>query len=435
MLGHLNGYILFPILEKITKRDILTKYRKLKRFELLPHDKKLELNKKYLVEILEYSQSTIPYYKELFQKYNFQPEKCYRDIKYLHELPILNKEIVRERIKDLKVKSAGHKRKTGGSTGQSVFFFYDNEGLDWSAAINLMSYHMAGNEAHKRDAHISSSIGVEPKTFKSKFIDFMKMSSQNRRRIMINSFSDEDLGQTFEALKLWKPYLLQGHPSTAFAIAEYIRRFGHEGITYCNVFEPSGEMLTEKMVETIERYLKCKVVNRYGNAEFGVMAHSKYEDSFNRLKVFDRCFYVEECEESNLIVTGFTNTGMPLLRYDTGDMATVKNEIDGTYIYDIRGRIHDQVDIAGESYATHYIMDYIDHKIKNVREFQIIIKDRIAPILKIVLENDNDKKRINEQLKQRWPEGLYIEFISFSDLETVGWRQKFRHVIDKRQNV
>ena len=77
-------------------------------------------------------------------------------------------------------------------------------------------------------------------------------------------------------------------------------------------------------------------------------------------------------------------------------------------------------------------MDYLDHRIKNVREFQIVIKDNTYPILKIVPENEKDKMRIYNELKSRWPEGIYIEFIDFQDLETVGWRQKFRHVIDKR---
>ena len=33
MIRYFNGYVLFPILEKVAKRDIFSKYRELKRFE------------------------------------------------------------------------------------------------------------------------------------------------------------------------------------------------------------------------------------------------------------------------------------------------------------------------------------------------------------------------------------------------------------------
>ena len=123
---------------------------------------------------------------------------------------------------------------------------------------------------------------------------------------------------------------------------------------------------------------------------------------------------------------------MPLIRYNTGDIATVKEESNGRFIYSIQGRIHDIVNINGEEYATHYIMDYLDHKIRGVREFQIIILNEELPILNIVPENLNDVLRIESEVKARWPKGLSVKFINFSDLEKVGWREKFRHVIDRR---
>jgi phenylacetate-coenzyme A ligase PaaK-like adenylate-forming protein len=123
------------------------------------------------------------------------------------------------------------------------------------------------------------------------------------------------------------------------------------------------------------------------------------------------------------------------LRYDTGDIGTVVRESDGTYIYDIQGRIHDTVSINGEDYATHFIMDYLDHKIRNIREFQIHLNDSAAPTLNIVPESEADSDRIRAEIIQRWPQGLDITFIKYEDLQKVGWRQKFRHIIDQRVNI
>lgn len=77
-------------------------------------------------------------------------------------------------------------------------------------------------------------------------------------------------------------------------------------------------------------------------------------------------------------------------------------------------------------------MDYFDHKITGVREFQIVLKTEELPVLNIVPERSIDIPRIKNMIKDRWPTGLVINFLKFEELERVGWRQKFRHIIDKR---
>lgn len=432
LIRYFNAYVLYPVLEKKSKRLIAPKLKELRRFEKLSKHDQDVIRKRELHRSLEHSRLYVPYYKDLFASVGFEPAKVLRDIKFIQDLPVLTKEIIRSETERIKLPSAHHVRKTGGSTGQSVYFYYDDVGLDWTSAINLLAYEFAGNHPYKLDAHISSEIGVEPTTKKGRFLDWLKLFSQNRSRVMVRSFSDEDLQRSFESLNSRRPFLLQGHPSSGYAIANYIERKGLRGPRYCSVFEPSGETLTPKMAISMENNLGCKVVNRYGNAEFGVMAHSRPIDSFEKLKVFDRAFYMEETQNSNLIVSNFTNLGFPLFRYETGDVGTVQVDADGTFISHLQGRIHDVVEIAGESYATHYVMDYLDHKIHGIREFQIVMLDDRHPILSIVAEQDSDAPRIQSEVSSRWPSGLEIRFVKFEELERVGWQNKFRHVIDKR---
>lgn len=432
MIRHFNGYVLFPLLERASKRKILPKLAELKRFENINRRSQLEIQKEEFYKFLTFCKSEVPFYRDLFKKQSFIPEKILSDIRYLMELPPLTKDIIRENVNRLRMPTAHHVRKTGGSTGQSVHFYYDNHGLDWTSAINLQAYDMAKNFRHKKDCHISSELGLKPPTKKDLLFDKLKLFSQNRKKLMIESFSDKDLEWSYLNLKRIKPYLLQGHPSTAFAIAEYIERQEYPKQKYCTIFEPSGEMLTPKIVDSIEKNLGAKVVNRYGNAEFGVMAHSRLTEPYNKLKVFERAFFIEECHSDKLIVSNCTNFGMPLLRYETGDIGTVISQPDGVFIHDIQGRIHDTVLINNISYATHYLMDYFDHKITGVREFQIVLKTEELPVLNIVPERSIDIPRIKNMIKDRWPTGLVINFLKFEELERVGWRQKFRHIIDKR---
>lgn len=432
MIRHFNAYVLFPFLERIAKREIAPKLIELQRFAQLTLAEQEEFRRKELHKILSFSRANVPYYQDLFKSISFDENKVLKDIKYVEDLPLLTKDIIRENVERIRLPAGVHARKTGGSTGQSAFFYYDNPGLDWASAMNLYAYELAGNYPHLRDCHISSELGIIPPTRKDRFLDWLKLFSQNRKRIMIRSFSEEDLEISFRQLKAYKPYLVQGHPSSAYAIASYIKQKNLKKHRYCHVFEPSGETLTPKMAETIAEYIGCRVVNRYGNAEFGVMAHSRPQDPYTKLQVFNRAFYIEPTEKNAIIASNFTNYSFPLFRYDTGDIATVRNEADGSFIYDIQGRIHDLVRIDNEDYATHYLMDYLDHKIRRVREFQVLIRDQADPLLNVVPEDENDKERIRQELKARWPSGLDIDFINYEDLKKMGWRQKFRHIVDLR---
>ncbi len=435
MIRYFNSYVLFPILEKMSKRQIVSKYRELKKFNSLPISEQNRIQRNELHRTLLFCKDRIPYYQDLFKKVSFDVDLVLKDPRHIQELPLLTKEIVREHTDRIRLPGAIHGRKTGGSTGQSVYFYYDDEGLDWTAAVNLIAYDMAGNFPHKKDCHISSELNLGKAPLKYRVMDSLKLFSQNRNRLMIHSFSNHDLEKTFNDLKKIRPFLLQGHPSSGYAIADYIKNQKIKPKKYCDVFEPSGETLTPKMVETMETYLGCKVVNRYGNAEFGVMAHTRPQDPYNKLLIFNRAFYAEETDKGNLIFSNLTNLSMPLLRYDTGDVGTVKNEEDGSFIYDIQGRIHDLVKINQEDFTTHYIMDYLDHKIRRIREFQILIQDGVLPVINIVPESVEDQPRIEKALKDKWPLGISVQFIDYEQLKKVGWQQKFRHVIDLRGKV
>lgn len=435
MLNYLNGYVLFPLMERYAKRNISAKFHELRTFERLGNEAQKQQQTKELVSLLQFCATEVPYYRDLFQKLQFSPDKVQKDVKYLQDLPLLTKQIVRDNTEKLKSSTAIHARKTGGSTGQSAFFFFDNEGLDWTAAINLLSYSMAGKKPHHRDLHTSADqdlLGIKPKTLKTKLINGLKLTVMNRNVLMVSSFADEDLGKLFATIKRHRPYLVQAHPSTMSALANYVKSKSLNAKNYFSVLEPTGEMLTDKIVQNVTEAFGCKIVNRYGNAEFGVVAHSKYEDSYNRLMVFRRAFYIEECEDAPLVITNFTNRGFPLIRYDTGDVGTVREENDGCFLYDIKGRVHDIVTIGERNYPTHFIMDVLDHKVGGIREFQIVLENNELPHLKIVPEPQQSQERIQQTIRQIFPTGLKISFIEIEHLETSGWRKKFRHVIDHR---
>ena len=201
-----------------------------------------------------------------------------------------------------------------------------------------------------------------------------------------------------------------------------------------NVFESSGELLERKKRSKIAEALDCKVVDRYGLAEFGVVAYQVQGEA--DLQVFDSFVYPEsvliegDSHEPEMVLTGLTNYFMPLIRYRTGDRGTVAENEEGFFITDITGRIHDIVVIDDRQYPTHYVQDVLD-RIGGIQEFQIVTRQGSNMTLALVPESSANRQEIETRIAEYWGDAFEIVFIDQSDLVTVGWREKFRYVVNQ----
>ena len=228
--------------------------------------------------------------------------------------------------------------------------------------------------------------------------------------------------------------MVHAHPSTIYALALWAKK-NDKSKRIFNVFESSGELLDAKKRAVISDVLQCKVVDRYGLAEFGVVAY-QLDDNEN-LQVFDSFVYPEakvfdsEAQAPELVFTGLTNYFMPLIRYRTGDRGEVVESQQGMFISNIAGRIHDLVVINNVQYPTHYVQDVLD-RIGGVQEFQIINSDNSKMKLSLVPEAAANHEEIIIKVKNYWGDAFDVVFVDYADLVTVGWRDKFRYVVNQQ---
>lgn len=435
--NYINAYVLYPFLESIQKRDILSKLNLLKKDSLLPFNERLQIRRKKLIEILNIAKNHVPYYRDLFRHIGFDPDKVEKDIAYFYELPYLTKEIIREQgnrlLNDKYPKNSLHIRKTGGSTGPSALIYYSQGALDWTAATNLFVLEWTGKKRHMKEVHLSSRF---PETFplKDRIKEYIKCMALNRVNIMTDSFDYKALKKVWNKLKKVKPYLIQGHPSTLYALALFVKETENRGEGIIKVFESTGELLDKKKREVIKDVFNCQIFNRYGNAEFGVVAYQTKENS-DKLKVIDYMVWPEilqiEGDTYEIVLTGLTNDAMPLIRYRTGDLGTLEKQEDGFYLKNIQGRIHEVVKIGDKNYPTHYIQDLLD-RIGGVDEFQIEIRDNAPLLLRLVVSEESARDNIKHHIKSWWNNDVEIEFTDFNGLKRVGWREKFKYVISSK---
>ena len=442
-MSHIATYIVYPLLERYLKRDVRSKITTLKRYYSQNFEERKRYQKQALIRNLEAAGQNVPYYRDLFRKIQFSPKKVQKDIKYLQDVPFLTKKIIQEN-KDRMLNENLDKEKlvvakTGGSTGPSTMVYYSQEAVDWTSATNQVVLQWAGRKRYMKELHLASRF---PEVFplKDRIKEHIKCFAMNRSNIFTHSFDDEDLLSIWKILRKRRPYLLQGHPSTMYALANFINKQKLAAEQVIHIFESTGEVLDFRKRALIEKVFRCRCVDRYGNAEIGVIA---YETDYDKhlLKVTDYMVYPESIAVENnsmqeaknnsmqeIVVTSLTNDAMPFIRYKTGDLGLLSENQDGYFYFDIQGRIHDHVKINGKTYPTHYIQDLLD-RIGGIEEFQVEQHAVSKILLRIVPCPWANTEDIDRRLNSWWGDSVNTEFTDYNGLKRSGWRGKFQYLV------
>jgi phenylacetate-CoA ligase len=431
--GLLSAYAAYPLAEKHENRAIRPKLAELRRHYRRPFQERLAIARERLYQILAFAGQSVPYYRELFAVKNFDPEKVRDDPRRLAELPYLTKDIIREQGERLLSRPLAqvrhHACKTGGSTGVSCVIYYDQEAADHAAAVTLYARERIGKKKYHPELHCACRFpDPEPPQWPSR--GDWHCLAMNRSNIFFDRIDDAGLETMWRTLKRRRPYLVHEHPSTLYALACYIERRYQSGKAF-EVFESSGELLQTYMREKIAKVLRCRIIDRYGLAELGVMAY-ELDGEQGGLQTLESESWPEsrpaEDGEDELILTGFRNRLMPLIRLATGDKAKVQETENAFVLTNVVGRIHDIASINGVPHPTHHIMDMLDHRVGGIQEFQIDLR-AAPPILRIAPEPQANPAEIAAKLESYWPGAFAVEFVGHDAFVRVGHRAKFRHVV------
>jgi phenylacetate-CoA ligase len=421
--------------EKIEGRNISAKLRLIESEYEKDYQLRKTQNRVALIELVEFAGKHVPYYRELFREIGFEPSDLTTNFENFSKIPFLTKEIIRSEGDRLLVDGCQntklYKMKTGGSTGQSAIISYSQDDADFSSAITLYSRSSIGMKKNMPEVHFASRF-PEKFPLKDRLKEHAKTLAMNRANIFVDSIDDKNLARVWRKLKNCRPYLVHAHPSTIYALALYVKKYYGPSKAF-EVFESSGELLDHNKRKTISEALCCNVVDRYGLAEFGIVAYQN-DKSSNDLRVYDTYVFPEMyhynngANEPELVFTSLRNRTMPLIRYRTGDRGTLMEGNDGFKIKEITGRIHDFIFIGGTKYPTHYIQDVLD-RIGGVEEFQIFIGKDGRNTLKLVLESEVNSIDTIHKIQTWWGKDIQIQQISHDELARVGWRDKFRYVV------
>jgi phenylacetate-CoA ligase len=280
-----------------------------------------------LQALLQHAYDTVPFYQERFKQIGASPGDII-GMDDLRRLPVLTKADLRTDKSRLLSTSFDRKdlccKKTSGSTGVALEVWVDEASMQWKRACTARSDEWSGWRFGERIGMIWGNPDYLQRGWRGLFrnvvlereyyLDTLKMDSAGLSR-----FAD--------VLRSKRPPLLFGHAHSVYLFAEYVRQQGIHDI------RPRG-IITSAMVlhswqrAVVEKTFGCKVTNRYGCEEVGLIACECEEH--NGLHINSDNLVVETVrdgrpaapgEPGSVVVTDLTNRAMPLIRYQVGDVA------------------------------------------------------------------------------------------------------------------
>jgi phenylacetate-CoA ligase len=280
-----------------------------------------------LYTLLNSAYMGIPYYKNLFDSIGFNPKTDFKTLEDLKKIPILSKEEARflggKRLIDERYEKDSLVFRTSGSSGSP--FQVSIYKQQWAIEQGVIWRHWAWNGYKFRDKMAIVRSFVPPNdqhlTRKEVLRNFMFFSPFH--------LNDQQMAIYLDTMIAEKVTILRGYPSSLATLAEFVLRTKHAVPPNIKTALVASEFLSDQDRYIIETAFKTKVSNHYGLAEQIVMMGDceKHEGLHN----YEEYGYLEllDTDQPNIkriIGTNLHNITMPLIRYDTGDLAEISEQ-------------------------------------------------------------------------------------------------------------
>lgn len=329
----LSGYSLLLDRERYGERfrgfrDLLAKTEWYSESELLAYqDERLRAT-------IAHAYETVPFYRRRFDECKLKPTDI-RGQRDLPKIPLLTRDDVRAHFGEL-WSSRIHRgaRKTGhtsGTTGTPLTVGYDEQTIGMAYAALDRHYRWAGCRLARDGNRIAVARGNVIVPLHQKKPPFWRLN-RCHNQLLLSSFhlSKQNLPAYFEELARFKPAVLDGYPSTLYVLAKFLQSCGQTFPVRAAI--TSSETLYDFQRALIEERFQCRVFDYYALAERVVFSSEcdRHEGHHVAMEygvaevVDDKGQPVSDGAVGKLVGTSLHNDAMPLIRYVTSDMTSLR---------------------------------------------------------------------------------------------------------------
>lgn len=289
-----------------------------------------------LRQLIEYVYEHVPYYRQVMGERGLTPADV-QSVEELEKLPLLTKEIVRQRFSDLLSDefdiNTVARGNTSGTTGSPLEICYDDSMIRMNYAVLDRQYQWADTNLGRfgdRVAVIRGNVIVPLKQRRPPFWRYNYL----HRQLLLSSFhlSRENLAAYIQEIARFNPRVLDGYPSTLYVLAKYLKNEGRKLPLHAVL--SSSETLYDFQRQTIEESFDCRVYDYFGSAERVLFAaecdaHMGHHicSEYGVTEILDFDWQPTPIgEEGTLVATALHNFAMPMIRYVTNDRSALKRE-------------------------------------------------------------------------------------------------------------
>ncbi len=331
MYSILNRHVLYPLYFTLKKDARLKRLKEITKNQWLSKDEIIEKQFRNVLTMFQYAYKNVPYYRRRYSAQNID----LTDIKTREDfakLPVLNKKDLQNNLKQLLSEACStedlYEDSSGGSTGKPTIFFGDRRNVHKKYAANILTDTWTGWQIGERSVYLW---GADREINKLRVFKEKILQKYILRQDTLNAFSMSEKRMEFFARQLQKqqPSLIVAYSNAAFLFAKFLKKNGISGISPKGIV-CSAETLTEEKRKIIEEVFQCKVLNRYGSREVGLIAaECPYQQGLhiNANDVYVEFVHIGDGKQFEIIVTDLNNYVMPFIRYNMGDMAQQKESM------------------------------------------------------------------------------------------------------------
>ncbi len=352
---------------------------------------------------------------------NYAKKNClfYTKYKDFSSFPIINKQIIKNNeshfiSKEYKIENLTPVV-TSGSTGTPFRVYQDGNKLKRNTADTIFF-------AKKAAFNIGEPLYYLKIWNKFNVKSPLQQKLQNVTPVNVFNLSSESIKKYIEQWNKSKNSIaILGYVSAILEITKYISRNKSLKKFQVHSIITMSEGLDDNTRKLISSIMNCDVYARYSNVENGIIAQ-QYNLSSNflinsssyKVEIFkiNKDEIQKEGKVGRIVITDLYNYGMPLIRYDTGDLGAMRNIVSNNktiaILERIEGRRMDAIyDTKGDLLSSYIITNGMWEFVE-VNQYQFIQKNRTSYTFKLSINNNFDKE---EELREKFKKLLGEEAI------------------------
>lgn len=391
-------HVVIPLWAKWEQSPYLDHLHYLQKSQYFSVDQTKEIQWQKMTRLIRHAYDNCTYYKDRFDSEHIHPH----DIKTFDDfalLPLLTKENVYTHSQGMMARNINKYIKflTSGSTGKPLSGFRDKDCSEFKRACGRRSEFWAGYTLGERIYCLYGNPEEELKGIR-------KLKAKLRRKYLYRTeildmlrLDEASMLAFANKMRRKPPSLLWGHAHGLYLLATFLEKEGINTIKPKGMFS-AGMVLHDFERKKVEDVFHCKLQDRYGTEELGLIATECKEQQ--GLHINTDCHYVEFIandgkpvspgERGFIIVTDMTNMAMPFIRYKLEDVCipSAKQCTCGRtqpLIERIEGRVADfLITPEGMLVSGISLTDHFAGHIPGVAEIQIVQQESDLLILNIV---------------------------------------------------